>query len=249
MESLWELLKSVIISPIFSLASFVIAILAIMFSYFFYRKTKKDKRPVYAMRSSNIVRDFSRKLPNLKIVFDGNTIESLTVTKFALWNEGRETISKTDIAQSDPIRLVLKNNDRILDVSVLYSTKVANAFTAEKYLNNDWVCVGFDYLDDGDGAVVQIIHTGYETSSIECQGTIKGVRSIARHASPRSRLSQTLSLLSLGTIAFVYLFLIRYYELGGEYIMIAYAIFFLMFIRRIYKDRLPKRYNVFYEEM
>jgi hypothetical protein len=53
-----------------------------------------------------LIKDFSKKLVNLEVLYSGSKVENLTVSKVALWNDGNETIRQEDIALSDPLEKI-----------------------------------------------------------------------------------------------------------------------------------------------
>ncbi len=172
MESVWQFIQD--LNPIFTLGSFALTIIGLVLVVIFYIRGQKTKRPTFLIRSSNLIADFSSKLDKLQILYDAKRIESLTVSKIALWNDGRQTIDSRDVAEADPLRIVLKEPYSILDVSVIYEKNGANKFQILSPEGERSVNIIFDYLDKGEGSVIQLIHTGRGSSDIEVLGIVKG---------------------------------------------------------------------------
>lgn len=184
METIWQFLQD--LNPIFTLGSFALAIIGLVLVVIFYIRGKKTKRPTFLIRSSNLIADFSSKLDKLQILYDTRGIESLTVSKIAFWNDGRQTIDSRDVAEADPLRIALKEPHNILDVSVIYEKNKANKFHVLPLEGEPSVNIGFDYLDKDEGGVIQLIHTGKSSSDIEVLGIVKGVgKPRPRHTRPQ----------------------------------------------------------------
>lgn len=96
-------LNSLVTNPWFGITSFIIGVLGVILTIIFYFKSKKFKRPCYAIRSLGVVEDITNKSKSLEIYYAGQKIERLTITRIAFWNAGNETIDKRDIAPADPI--------------------------------------------------------------------------------------------------------------------------------------------------
>jgi len=154
-----------------------LTIFSLLLSYIFYIKSKKSRLPFFISRSFNLIWPQASKMEKLKVIYDDQKIESLTVTKLALWNKGKETIDSDDVAPIDPIRISVKNPYKILDTKVIYQTKVANNFRLSEQVGEE-VEVQFDFFHKDEGVIIQILHTGLFNSDIVLKGTIKGVNSI-----------------------------------------------------------------------
>lgn len=174
MERFLVWLRSISTSPFLPIGSFVLAIFAVVMAIFFYVRSRRSKVPLYTKRSFNIIQDFSTKLSYLTVQYKNETVDNLTITKLAFWNDGRQTINMIDIAEADPLRISAIHNSKILSAEVIYSRNPANRFRIsdiEQYTSTKLL---FDYLDRNEGGVIQIIHTGKSSKDIEVKGTVKG---------------------------------------------------------------------------
>lgn len=179
METVWQFLQS--LNPFLTLGSLVIAVISLVLVVIFYIRGQKTKKPTFFIRSSNLIADFSSKLAKLQILYNNKGIESLTVSKIAFWNDGAQTIDGGDVAEAEPLRIVLKEGYEILDVSVISTKNEANRFDVAQLEEGNSVKISFDYLDKHEGGVIQLIHTGRGSSDIEILGIVKGF------GKPRSR--------------------------------------------------------------
>jgi hypothetical protein len=142
-----------------------------------------QKRPFYSIKSFNLIDDSSSNIDNLDIkykVCDDNLskescqleeIKSLTVTKILFWNGGRTKIDKTDI-DDNPITIVASGKNSILDGETLHISNDKTDFKFDREANT----IHFDFLDSGDGGVLQIIHTGLSNEDIILDGYVEESR-------------------------------------------------------------------------
>jgi hypothetical protein len=82
-----------------------LAIVSVGLNIVFYLKARHIKQPIYAIRSAHLVRDVSDRVDLLEIKYAGQRIPNLTSSRIALWNQGKETIQGSDIAEADPLSI------------------------------------------------------------------------------------------------------------------------------------------------
>lgn len=163
-----EILKSSnLVWLILSLCSIISVPLAIYFG----RKSLSQKI-IYAVLSSNeLITNNQSNIPKLKILYDNEAVNDVTVTRLTFWNQTVATINKTDIIDAEPLSIFI-NNGKILDASVLKggqsSNKIKVFLTSDNSAN-----ITFDYLDKKEGGIIQVIHTG-SRNSIDITRKIKG---------------------------------------------------------------------------
>lgn len=109
----------------------LLAIVSILASVIFYIKSRKSRIPTYIIRSINLVREHIKKIKSVEIQYLGNRVEDLTISKLMFWNAGKETIDSDDVANVDPIKIILINEAKILDAEILYQKNTANNFTID----------------------------------------------------------------------------------------------------------------------
>ncbi|MDX6271506.1 MAG: hypothetical protein QOD28_2729 [Acidobacteriota bacterium] len=174
MKSIPELVQWIGTNPWLSVLSFIITLLSIILAVFFYLKSKRSKLPCYSTRNINIIRDLVSRIESLEMLYDSHRIENLTVTKFAFWNGGSETIGSQDVASSDPVSFQVVEGCEILKAQKLYEKNSANKFALISTSNNSQHLIEFEYIDKDEGAVFQFLHTGKSNQDIIVSGTIKG---------------------------------------------------------------------------
>ena len=119
-------------------------------------------------------------IPELEILFRKNKVDTLTVSRIAVWNRGAATIDRNDIAVADPLRIGPTGTARLLDVKVVQVCGDSSRF--EAMLNGDGTAahLRFDFLDRDQGAVIQVIHTGASGDDVAVLGTVKGAGTPAK---------------------------------------------------------------------
>jgi hypothetical protein len=115
-------------------------------------------------------------LPNeIEFLYRGKKVPKVTLSRIAIWNIGNTTLRGDQIVESDPLRVVMAEGSNLLEVGILNRTREVNGFSTFPRSDrlNEFVCT-YDYLDPGDGALIQVIHTG--TADVEFAGTIRGIQ-------------------------------------------------------------------------
>ncbi|WP_147431876.1 hypothetical protein [Motilibacter peucedani] len=105
----------------------------------------------------------------------GRPIERLSRTRAAVFNERGDTVRGGDIVELDRLRLELPDGDAPLNVRILTSSRDQIGFNAVvDPIKPSSVLLTFDFLDAGDGGIVEVLHQGTEAPSLE--GTVRGAR-------------------------------------------------------------------------
>lgn len=172
-------------NPLLGILSFAATLASAILAIFFYFKAKRAKKPCYAKRSVNIVKDLVSKFESLEILYDGQKIENLTITKVAFWNAGSDTMDNHDIASADPIVIQVSNGCRILKAQKIYEKNSANKLELKTSTKESQFLIDFEYIDRGEGAIFQLFHTGTSNQDVKVLGTIKGAGKIEEWGTSR----------------------------------------------------------------
>lgn len=175
-----SLLEQVISNPVVSMISLVIAILGILLTFIFHSKSKKNKDPRFSVRSNSLLKDFTQQIDGLGISFSGKPIDTLSVLNFVFWNKGKDTIHGNDIPQLDPFIIKILDDKKILAVKKVYGTNDSNNIIQNISDNKLELHIDFEYLDYGDGFVLQILHTGEDSNCISICGSIKSAGKLSK---------------------------------------------------------------------
>ncbi len=155
----------------------ILGISGIVTGYIFYRKGLRVREPTISIKTNNLIQDHVSQIDGLEILYKGQLVRNLSVSKIIFWNNGSETIDKEDIVQANPLRIVGKDGVSILDAKIVAENNKASLFTC--YLDDEGkLRITFDYLDKDHGAVIQLTHTGLSSKDLVVEGQIKGVKVI-----------------------------------------------------------------------
>ena len=161
-----------------------IGLVGLVSSFYFYRRSVEKPRPCYGITSIPLIGGSSPLLPSeVKVSYCDEQVKSLVKTYVLFWNGGTKTLNSADVAETDPIRIVLDDREsRILRSRVTRATRVVSRVSvghdeSDEYDGSKWeteAAVTFSFLDPGDGFIVEILHTGDDTK-VGVKGTIKGI--------------------------------------------------------------------------
>lgn len=161
-------------SDIMGLVGVALALFAI------HLQIKDKKRPCYAVLSQTIVSDANSILSGLHVIFKGIPQDRVTVSRIIFWNDGRDAIKCEDISKASPIRVAVAPGAEVLSCSLLGSASDTNGVhihvseTEPTPSENYEIYVDFEFLNYGDGFVLDIIHNGPFDHQIALEGTIIG---------------------------------------------------------------------------
>lgn len=132
----------------------------------------KKKKLLFVIDSNVLISKKESTIDDLSIEYKGNPIDSLSVSKIALVNIGRSTITSSDVAIAAPLRITVTQDCQIFSSEILLASTESNLFVIST-INPNTVQIDFDYVDKKEGVLLQIIHSG-SISSLECHGIVKG---------------------------------------------------------------------------
>jgi hypothetical protein len=173
MSSISSSLELFVKNPLVTIIPIIIAIVSFILMIIFYLKSKYVKKPFYIIKSVNLIRNLVSKIDLVEITFKGHDVPNLTISKLLFWNAGRNTIRSEDIAKADPLIVSINQNFKMLDAKIIFTKNPANSFSIIDF-NNDQFKFDFDFIDNNEGSIVQIIHTGTSNLDLKVNGTIKG---------------------------------------------------------------------------
>jgi hypothetical protein len=110
--------------------------------------------------------------PGVNFSFEGREIPTLSRSYLAIWNHRGDHVDGDTILATDPLRIVVDEDDEILQVRLVSRSKVQNGLGVAP--DGTSRAVSFVYLEAGDGGIFEVLHTGSAPARIE--GTIPGAR-------------------------------------------------------------------------
>ena len=167
MEFIETMKSSNLVWLILSLCSIISVPLAIYFG----RKSLSQKIINAVLSSNELITNNQSNISKVKILYDNETVDDITVTTLTFWNKTSTTIHKTDLIDAEPLS-IFTNGGKILDVSVLKGSRSSNQINVS-LTNDNSANITFDYLDKKEGGIIQVIHTGNH-NPIDITRKIKG---------------------------------------------------------------------------
>jgi hypothetical protein len=149
---------------------------------------KKDPR-IYCSHFEKIA-IAKNPVSEMQILFRGQAVNRITTTLLFFWNAGARAILRSDIPAAQPLRVQLSETEGppvILDVAVRRVSRSSVHFSASR-CTDDEIELAFDFLDQGDGALVEIQHTGTPFVRVSASGVVLGAVRGVRMMEPFSRL-------------------------------------------------------------
>ena len=158
-----------------NIISVSLGLLSILLATIFYFKSKKSKILSYAKRSYRIITNRFSSIEGVKVLLFDKEVETVTSTRVAIWNGGNETIHDNDIASMQPVIVSALDNEKIYKATIIEVSNDYNKIELSNIENlpNGWK-LNFEYLDPGDGVVIEILHNGTDKSDFSIGGKLKG---------------------------------------------------------------------------
>jgi hypothetical protein len=142
-------------------------------SYYFYRISKKERRPVFFATSNVVVRGDEKR--QIEVWYKGQEVPDVRRTVVAFWNAGQEPIRRGDVIDGHPLLISMPDGTLILDAQVIATTGPEIDFTCDPDDGQSVVNLDFSCLNHQDGGAVEILHAG-TSRTLEMKGGIVGVK-------------------------------------------------------------------------
>ncbi len=160
-----------IISLILAIFGIVVGILT---GYYFYLKAKERIDPQYILRYGPFAGNSSGAMKNISVLFKGVEIGNLNRCIVAIWNRGNRVIMKDAIAKNDEIKVHLPEGAIALGAGVAWSRRPAINLSTQISENKSTTVIDFDFLDQGDGGIIEILYQDKSKISPTLTGSIIG---------------------------------------------------------------------------
>jgi hypothetical protein len=145
----------------------------------------------------------------IQILYDGKPVQRVISNTITIWNSGSRTIAKSQVVDTDRLRISVDRGSRILSTEILRTTRSVNAFTLSiESVSPSTAQITFEFLDPRDGATVRILHDGkddYATISGTVMGMPKGIRLVQEDHRPTLYLISLVIMLVLLALSMVIL--------------------------------------------
>ncbi|MBK9925306.1 MAG: hypothetical protein IPP66_08425 [Anaerolineales bacterium] len=166
------------IRDIINYAGFIVGILGILLSIYLYKKGIESKDPrCYYKTFKNISKLSDEKDTKIKITYGQEEVTRIFTTYVWVWNGGRKPINKTDIPSQSSVKINFCDEEftpKILDYKIVKVSRPEINFSAF-HSGETALAISFDFLDQDDGAVLEVQHTGSSDTELQSEGVILGV--------------------------------------------------------------------------
>lgn len=143
-------------------------------------KSIKKRSPVFLIRNTSLVKNGVDGIKSVSVMYEAKKVPNLSVARIAFWNAGRETISFSDAAPTDPIQISAIEGVKILDARILIQSEPTNNFSVHLSSKQKHATITFDFIDHDQGVVLEIFHTGNSREDISITGTVKSCGKVLR---------------------------------------------------------------------
>ena len=164
----------------FNQNSLILWIIGIIIALILFIKGKRIKSIKFCIKNDPLIKDFDRQIEKLNIEYSGKQIKTFTITKIAFWNNGTETLNRSDIPINDKFTISIDNDFDILDASIIQESNKSNAITINFLDDKKMLLIDFEYIDKNEGFVLQLFHNDIKSDHISINGTIKGFGKISK---------------------------------------------------------------------
>ncbi len=174
MESLLEFLND---NPKLNILFLILAFASIFITILTYYLSKRPKKLLFSKSSFNIVSKSLSAIEKLKIEYNNKLIEQLSVSEIVIYNLGKSSIRRNDIAEKDKLRIELLQG-RILTSEIKFQVNQINGYNIKTSNDRKTITIDFDFMERLEGLVIRMFHTAKNDSEIEIKGTIIGGRKV-----------------------------------------------------------------------
>ncbi|HLH52245.1 MAG TPA: hypothetical protein VKY92_01320, partial [Verrucomicrobiae bacterium] len=172
-KSLLALLARLSSHPLFGITGWIGTMLGVVLFFVFQEKPKLT----FAINPVRTPLVRAGETSQLKVTFSGREITNdVTAVQVALWNAGRRPIRASEILE--PVTLAI-SRAQILEVTIRRVSRqlVGFKFDAGRFQDGG-LQLGWNILERGDGASLQIIYAGPESLPVTFHGVVEGQSSI-----------------------------------------------------------------------
>lgn len=158
---------------------YVIGTIGILIGAFGIIRSRKFKKPAFITKTFRII-GHEKELSMLAIAYGNRIVKTLSITRVAVFNNGNQVIDVSDVAKKDPLRIGVSKNSKIFGARFSYVKNEANGFSLKIDEERNFIEIEFEYMNGGDGCVIEIIHGGVMSDGISVTGSFKGVGKVQK---------------------------------------------------------------------
>lgn len=146
-----------------------LTVVSTVISIWFALRPTHRRRLAWTMTTTTLVRGEGHVGDGLMVHYRGTPVATLSVSKIAIWNDGKAAIRREDLSRTDPPRFEVRGN--LMEARIVQDNHTASAFEL-KDLSHNAVGIEFAYLRPNDGVVLELVHTGTSSSDVDLVGEV-----------------------------------------------------------------------------
>lgn len=174
----YKMIELILNNPFLQLIIVIVTVVGLPCTLYFGLRNPSKRQFSCETNFSSIIKSGQNALTKLNILYENNPITSVSSSIFTLWNSGKIDIRSSDMAIGKELKIIGNDQTKILDARVLKMSDESNAFFIKKIENNE-VEISFDYVNENEGVVIEVIHTSNQDAlDIDCK--IKGGKLLKR---------------------------------------------------------------------
>lgn len=128
------------------------------------------------MKTIRLIGKGDQELPEeVKILYKGNEVPRLSLTRAYFWNSGKASIGGEQMVKDDPLRFTFDGSDEILKAHIATSSRDVNKFSvAVPPDSKNEARITFDFIDPNDGVRIDLLHNSPRRLP-RISGTFRGI--------------------------------------------------------------------------
>jgi len=136
-----------------------VTFISLFIAYYFFKRSAQKKEVLYTKASVKVFQNCNKKISDFVSQYKNKSVNSITVTRYLVWNNSSQAIRKNDIAPRDPLQFSVNSSYEILNAKIIYPKDSLNGFMlSELKKTNNFTKLSFDFINENEGAIIQIIH-------------------------------------------------------------------------------------------
>ena len=136
-----------------------VTFISLFMAYYFFKRSARKKEVLYTKASVKVFQNCNKKISDFVSQYKNKSVNSITVTRYLVWNNSSQAIRKNDIAPRDPFQFSVNSSYEILNAKIIYLKDSLNGFMlSELKKTNNFTKLSFDFINENEGAIIQIIH-------------------------------------------------------------------------------------------
>lgn len=153
----------------------IVGMLALILSFIVYKSGKKRKELSYLLSTERIAVTNSLK-EGLKISYNGEVVNHLSMARFLFVNSGNVIIDRMDVSSDNLLRIKIDKKHRVLGAEVRQKSSVESSKVLD--ISENTVTFSFGFLNPHETILIGVLVDSYLNPKYEIKGRVKGISEI-----------------------------------------------------------------------